>query len=712
MRAGERLRRLVRRLGGRLPGAGSRPALLPAPPHGDRPAGLCLRLAEPLPAGWYLLRTTCTLPALRSRGRLWLLATGGAADDPLPRQLPLRHGRPAMRLLHVTEPTRVEFEPAPGSDEARVQRFSTLRVPRTLGRHFMHRRLRRWHPAYAGLSHLALWRLPFDEVWTDYNLLFDQPSAARLDYPAWIERAETPRRLTPARQQDLVRDWVDPPRLLWLLAAEPDAPPDALALTRSSLEAQGYPHWELQVLGDGDPAAALQRCDAVGFLEPGDRLRDDALYQLARALRDQPAVQVCYSDSDRLDRQGRRQAPWFKPGFSRDLCLAQNLLSPLAVVRAGAVVAAGGLPPAAGAVGGHTLAYGLLLRALAGLPDHAVRRLPEVLCHARAQPRSAAGQACDDDAALRAVNALLAPAGAHADPLDSGLRRVRWPLPEPRPLVSLIVPTRNALPVLRTCIESITRLTRYRRYELLVVDNQSDCPATLAYLDALQAEGRARVLRWDAPFNYSAINNFAVRHAQGSVLGLINNDVEVISPYWLDEMASHALRPDIGCVGAKLYFPDDTLQHAGVVLGIGGVAGHGHKYLPRHAAGYFDRLRLVHEASAVTGAVLVLRREVFDAVGGFDEQELQVAYNDVDLCLRVMRAGWRNLWTPHAELYHHESKTRGSDDTPAKRARWQAESAVMRRRWPEWLADDPFYHPHLSRHVEDYSLEAPRPAVL
>ena len=186
-------------------------------------------------------------------------------------------------------------------------------------------------------------------------------------------------------------------------------------------------------------------------------------------------------------------------------------------------------------------------------------------------------------------------------------------------------------------------------------------------------------------------------------MGLINNDVEVISPDWLTEMVSHAVRPQIGCVGAKLYYADDTIQHGGVVLGIGGVAGHSHKYYPRIANGYFDRLRVVHNVSAVTGAAMLLRKNLFDSVGGFDEDGLAVAFNDVDLCLKVMAAGYRNLWTPFAELYHHESVSRKDEDTTEKKTRFRGECEIMRKRWEPIISNDPYYNPNLSLQREDYS---------
>jgi GT2 family glycosyltransferase len=226
----------------------------------------------------------------------------------------------------------------------------------------------------------------------------------------------------------------------------------------------------------------------------------------------------------------------------------------------------------------------------------------------------------------------------------------------------------------------------------------------LSYLDEIDKHAHVRVLRHDKPFNYSAINNFAAQHAKGDVLGLINNDVEVISPGWLSEMVTHVIRPEIGCVGAKLYYPDDTIQHAGVILGLGGVAGHSHKHLPRSAGGYFGRLKIVHNVSAVTGAALLIRKELFELVGGLDEEDLTVNFNDVDLCLKVKSAGFYNLWTPFAELYHHESKTRGVDKTPDKQARFKRECDVMQLRWSNELFKDPCYSPHLTLTREDFSI--------
>jgi GT2 family glycosyltransferase len=277
--------------------------------------------------------------------------------------------------------------------------------------------------------------------------------------------------------------------------------------------------------------------------------------------------------------------------------------------------------------------------------------------------------------------------------------------------VSLIIPTRNGLQLLRQCVQSVVDKTHYARYEIVIVDNGSDDPATLEYLQGLRTDPRIRVHRDDRPFNFSALNNAAARTCRGELLGLINNDIEVISGDWLREMVGLALRRDVGAVGARLWFADGTLQHAGVVLGIGGVAGHVHRQLPRTQPGYQGRARLTQEFSAVTAACMVLRREVFDSLGGLDETNLAVDYNDIDFCLRIRRAGYRVIWTPHAELYHHESATRGRAQSEAAQRRYQAEVAFMRKNWGSLLEYDPAYNPNLTLRHSDFSIGASPPRV-
>jgi GT2 family glycosyltransferase len=275
-------------------------------------------------------------------------------------------------------------------------------------------------------------------------------------------------------------------------------------------------------------------------------------------------------------------------------------------------------------------------------------------------------------------------------------------MPEHRPLVSLLIPTRDGYQLLKQCIDSIQSKTTYSNYEILILNNQSRCPRTLTYFEKLSKSKQIHIIDYDQPFNFSKINNLGVEHAQGSLIGLINNDIEVINPDWLDEMVRQASRPDIGCVGAKLFYPNGSIQHAGVVLGIGGVAGHAHKHFSNHHHGYFSRLSLVQNFSAVTAAALLVRKSVYLEVGGLEES-LKIAFNDVDFCLKVRTSGYRNLWTPYAELYHHESVSRGYEDTPEKQQRFSSEVTFMKKKWGKELDADPYYSPNLTLLHEDLS---------
>jgi GT2 family glycosyltransferase len=254
---------------------------------------------------------------------------------------------------------------------------------------------------------------------------------------------------------------------------------------------------------------------------------------------------------------------------------------------------------------------------------------------------------------------------------------------------------------------TVSAKTEYPSFEIIIVDNASDDPATLNLLEQVSSEPDVRVVRYDAPFNYSAINNLAAGHARGDLFCFLNNDIEVIDGSWLSEMVSHAIRPEIGAVGAMLLYPDNRIQHAGVLLGPGGVANHAFCGLPAEAPGYFNRARLTQNYSAVTGACMVVRKQVFNQVGGFNEQDLPIAFNDVDFCLRVRAAGYRNLWTPFARLCHHESISRGSENTPEKQKRFAREIDYMRQKWGPVLDDDPAYSTNLALTIPPFDLAWP-----
>jgi GT2 family glycosyltransferase len=348
---------------------------------------------------------------------------------------------------------------------------------------------------------------------------------------------------------------------------------------------------------------------------------------------------------------------------------------------------------------------------VAGVADSEIVHIPHVLYHWRAVHGSTALAADEKDyttaAGIKALENYARISNIDAEISKGYLAntyRVAYPIPDPEPLVSLIIPTRDQFEMLSRCISSIIEKTSYPNYEIVILDNQSEEKGTIDYFQTVEKEEAVRVFHYDHPFNFSAINNYGVGKAKGDIIGFVNNDIEVISPNWLTEMVSHATRQKVGCVGAKLYYPDERIQHAGVILGIGGVAGHSHKYVHKSNPGYFSRLLLVQNLSAVTAACMVVRKSVFDQVGGFNESDLAVAFNDVDLCLRVKKAGYRNLWTPYAELFHHESVSRGSEDSPEKIERFKRETAYMKEQWGRALVDDPCYSPNLTLVTEDFSL--------
>jgi GT2 family glycosyltransferase len=288
---------------------------------------------------------------------------------------------------------------------------------------------------------------------------------------------------------------------------------------------------------------------------------------------------------------------------------------------------------------------------------------------------------------------------------EMAVQRVRYDLQEPPPLASIIIPTRNARQLVRQCIESIRRKTTYANYEILLVDNGSDDKEAVDYFESLERSGHIRLVRDPKPFNFSRINNGAARVARGEYLVFLNNDVEVITPDWLSELVSHAQRREIGAVGARLWYPNDTIQHAGLIL-VAGLAGHAHLGKRRGDHGYFSRASLIQSLSAVTAACLCVRKRYFEEVGGFDE-DLAVAFNDVDLCLRLGGKGYRSLYTPYAELYHHESASRGYEDTPEKMIRFKKEAQALGDRWMPLLLNDPYYSPNLALVGEPFTLAWP-----
>lgn len=457
-------------------------------------------------------------------------------------------------------------------------------------------------------------------------------------------------------------------------------------------------------------ALSLASGDFIVLLDHDDVLPRHALAAVVHELNRHPDADIVYSDEDRLDEEGRRYDPYFKPDWNPELFLGQNLISHLGVYRTSLVREAGGFRE--GLEGSQD--YDMALRVIERSHPSRIRHIPMVLYHWRAIPGSVAlgveEKSYATSAARRAVEEHLVRTGVRASieapPHARYHQRIRYPLPEPHPHVTVIIPTRDRLDHLSRCVDSVLSRSTYASFDIVIVDNGSAEPESLAYLEQVQKDSRVSVLRVEGPFNFSRINNLAASRAPGPLLCFLNNDTEVITPDWLEEMAGHAMRQDVGAVGAMLYYPDDTIQHAGVILGLGGIASHAHRGQRRGKQGYNARAALTQTFAAVTAACMVVRKAEFDAIGGFDET-LAVAYNDVDLCLRLRERGLRNVWTPFAELYHFESVSRGLDTAGESRQRFLAESQMMRDRWKGLLTADPYYNPNLSLTRADFWMAYP-----
>lgn len=514
-----------------------------------------------------------------------------------------------------------------------------------------------------------------------------------------------------------------------------------------SVRDQWYPHWELCVADDAstDPkirefleevarleprirvayretrgnisaasntALGLATGEFVAFLDHDDELRPHALLSIAEEIDRHPEADLLYSDEDKIDRHGARFDPYFKPDWNPDLFYSQNYINHLAVCRRTRVLEVDGFRE--GYEGAQD--YDLLLRlASRTRPEH-IRHIPLVLYHWRAATGSTGLDGREKryahEAARRALRSHFdaeATPGIRVEAAFEGSfhHRVVWPLPEQKPMVSVIIPTRDRADMLRNAVKGCFAGVDYPALEVLIVDHESEEPETLELLETLGEDPRIRVIPYRGPFNFSAINNLAIAESKGELIALINNDVEPLSGDWLREMVSQALRPEIGAVGAMLYYPNDEIQHGGVVIGLGGVAGHAHKHHQRGSYGHGGRAQVVQNFSAVTGACLMTRREVLDEVGLLDDDHLAVAFNDIDLCLRIRANGYRILWTPYAEFYHHESASRGADVTGDKLRRFHREIEVMYKRWATHRADDPYYNPNLTLDREDFSLAFP-----
>ena len=455
--------------------------------------------------------------------------------------------------------------------------------------------------------------------------------------------------------------------------------------------------------------------DYIAVLRLSDRLSKTALQRLSAAAAAVPDAPVIFGDEDQIDANGRRFAPWFKPDFGDDLFLCQNGFG-RAVFFKTAVLHGLTVPSVAG------LDEGIYAAALEATLSSGRDPLhcPGILVHVGGdQAVSPRARVLHLSGSTRrpVVEGFVARraslAGTRVEgPDPCGFLRLHHPLPDPVPLVSIVIPTRDRQDLLEACINSLDRATSYRNKEVIILDNDSEEPATKAYFAALSQRPDVRVIPAPGPFNYPRLINLGASQARGDLLMTLNNDIEAFEPDWLDEMVSQVSRPGVGLVGCLLLYPDRSVQHAGVIVGLSGVAGHMYADAAPDDPGHAGRIYVTQDLSAVTGACQLMRRSLFEQLGGLDERHLAVAYNDIDFCLRVREAGQRVIYTPHARLLHHHSASRGSDIRIERLASVTWEREYMRTRWAHILFDDPFFNPNLSLSGKRGRLAtAPRPRL-
>jgi len=557
-----------------------------------------------------------------------------------------------------------------------------------------------------------------------------------ISYQAWIDRYDSPsaESLSKIKKKILRENRATSISIGMVLV---DSSIEKLIPAIESVVCQTYPFWELYVVYDSfldsDIVAVLQeyqskdgriflipqdeRLDIVQglnrllklmsgtwltILEAGNFLSKEALLWTAEAVYEHKDISCIYGDEDRITSGRVRYDPYFKPGWNKDLFYSSNYIGSLIFYKNTALKV---LNILIGSRFKSAPLFELTLQFLKTINADEIYHIPKILSHSLGDDGINANRNTREiESRAFSLNEYFLNAGIKANAIvESCGLRIQYLIPIPQPLVSLIIPTRNGAALLKKCINSIFTKTLYHNYEILIINNNSDELEALEYFKILELNPRVKVINDFRDFNYSALNNSAVKFARGEVIGLLNNDVEVITPEWLDEMVGYAIQPDIGAVGAKLLYPNNTIQHAGIILGIAGWAGHASKFAPSDSTGYHNSLNSTSTFSAVTGACLLVRKDVFLSVGGFNERDLAIACNDVDFCLRLNEAGLRNIYTPYAVLYHHESATRGHEDTLDKQNRFRKELQYMREKWGNTLVVDHFYNPNLTKDHEDYS---------
>ena len=719
---------------------------------GEDPQFACEFPLIDLHTGWYMITLEIECSNVFDTAKFYINHGMGHLEDEAIK-IPYQSRKICKRIVKFDRKAHgIRFDPLSSPGQFSILEFTVSPVTFKFAEKRMITKLMRWNPSNHEDSVSATRQMLKQQAENagqkyqsvlerKYSALFANPMRSH-NYSKWIENVEVLE--IPSKNNVIEIDGGATRPLISVVMPTYNSDVELLNAAIQSVITQSYSNWQLCISDDGSDseavrdaiklwvdsdariaAAFVQKSAGIAnntnaalklasgdyciFLDHDDLLADHALHEVAKAVIDNSALKLIYSDEDKIDSTGARVDPHFKSDWNPDLLLSQNYICHLVALRRDVIQQVGGCRTGFEGAQDHDL----LLRVMEVVDDDQVKHIPKILYHWRMAEGSTASIASaknyTTDSGVAAIEDHLSRIGSNAV-VEAGkypnTYRVMWNLPATAPKVSIIIPTRDRLDVLSQCVDSVLRLTDYPDYEIIIVDNDSTEQSTLDYFEQLNMQENVRILSYEGEFNYSAINNFAVSQANGSVITLMNNDIEVIEKDWLREMAGHALRTEVGCVGAKLLYKNNMVQHAGVILGIGGVAGHAHKYFDAESAGYFSRLHLTQNMSAVTAACLTVEKSLYQQVGGLNESNLKVAFNDVDFCLRVRSLGLRNVWTPYALLYHHESVSRGHENTQEKQQRFKSEASYMQRQWGDLLESDPAYNRNLTLAREDFSLAA------
>ena len=464
----------------------------------------------------------------------------------------------------------------------------------------------------------------------------------------------------------------------------------------------------LGIADNTNTAMNMASGDYIALFDHDDLLEPDALFEIAEAaMKSQGNADVLYTDEDKVAADlSEYFQPHFKPDFSPDLLRSNNYICHLFVVKRLLAVSVGGQRKEFDGAQD----YDFILRCCEQAKS--IVHIPKILYHWRVHKASTADNPASKryafEAGKRAIEAHLKRmkvTGTVSATKDLGFYRVKYKV-QGNPFISIVIPNKDNVGILKRCIDSIQSKSTYRNYEVIIVENNSKEPDTFAYYKSIDGKDGISVIYWEEEFNYSRINNYGIMHAKGDYIVCLNNDISVITPDWMEELLGNCQRKEVGITGARLYFPDNTIQHAGIVVGMGGSAGSMFVGMSRNRTGYMHKAAIQQNLSAMTAACFMVKRQAFEQAGGFDEK-LAVAFNDVDFCLRVRQAGYLVVYNPDAQMYHDESKTRGYEDTPEKQARFQKEKDYLRSRWPEIMEQgDPYYNRNLSLEKCDYTIQA------